>query len=132
MLETPTQHFLDQGFVSIPKGSQLAYPSEGFGVMSITLPALGQNRPNSMQLPMLAKQMLTTKAGGGNVPNSQLALLMQTGGGTRSGRHYEQVQQARGQATVLFLQALMLLRVNVGMLWPTAVPLSFAYRHHHT
>jgi len=54
VLEIPTQHFFDQGVVTLPQGRQLPYPSESFGVMSVAFSSLGQNCPNAMQFPVLA------------------------------------------------------------------------------
>jgi hypothetical protein len=55
MLEVPAEHLLNQGFMPIAQSGQLACPSDRFGVMGVALSVFRQNRPNSVQLPVLAQ-----------------------------------------------------------------------------
>jgi hypothetical protein len=71
VLELAAEHFLHEGIVPLPQRRQSARPSEDFRMMGVGFLAFSENYPNSMQLPVLTKQMLATKTPRSNIPDSQ-------------------------------------------------------------
>jgi hypothetical protein len=70
MLKSSSGHFSDQGIVPHEQGLQPAPPSSGLRMVGISPLLFGQYGPNSMELPVFSKEMLTTQFFRWNIPNS--------------------------------------------------------------
>ena len=62
-------HFFDEGSVPGKEGPVFSYPSLGFGMLGVSFSVGGQYGPQSMQLAVLAKQVIPAEAGRREIPN---------------------------------------------------------------
>lgn len=76
MVVPPPIHFGYEQLVAVKEGCQLSAPSTGFRMIDVSSLFLGEHGPNSMEFPVLAKEMSTTEIGGWNVPDSQPAISL--------------------------------------------------------